>query len=211
MRGVKRQLTVEGVVERARSMIAFRPQPPVAHSKSRAKPIQYRLRGGFNGGKDPFAQHPGSWSPPDNQKMPWSSGGAWTCDCSGFVSWCLGIDRYQPEFPHYGGWVSTDSILMDARTGGDWFEEIPAPELGCVVVYGGARRKGKRIRVGHVGLVVDPLPAEWDKNWSDLRVIHCSSGNGRRFGQAVWETDGRIWSKHGRLVRAKFLKEDDDE
>ena len=185
-RGAIRPTTALEAAERARSMIAFVPQVG-------GKPILYRLKGGYNGGKNPFAPHPASWSPPDSQGLAWSARGAWTCDCSGFAAWALGLDRFQPDTAIR--WVETSRMILDSR--GDrpeLFAEVEYPELGAVAVYGD--RGGRQ---GHVGIVVE-VPAEWDVEHPQhelVRVVHCSTGNQRRTGAAIAETDATLWRRRG--------------
>lgn len=146
------------------------------------------------GGTDADRGHPGQWS---TERLRWLS------DCSGFVCWAWGLDRRQETFP--GSWLSTDGILREAATPNrtdPWFEFLDTPELGCLVVYGRAGQKP-----GHVGIVVDPIP-EWDPKeprltqpWLKLHVVHCSSGNQRRYGGAIAETNGAIWRMRGKFVR----------
>jgi len=158
MRGTIRPTTREEAVARAKSMIGAS--------------IRYRLRD-HNGGSDPFSSDPAShWD------------GGVTCDCSGFVAWCLGYDRYQPkEFP--GGWINTNSMIASSLIGdGTWFGH-PRPTLlpGDLIVYGSRVVDGKR-RVGHVGIITGLDP---------MRATHCSAGNDRKFGYAVAETDDKPW------------------
>lgn len=174
-------------------MVGFEPpMPPGAPADWRPKPIQYRLLKA-NGGKDPWAQHPADWS--YGKRTP-------TCDCSGFVAWCLGYPRRLD-----GRWYSTDGMLRDARGARRVFEVIETPELGCVAVYGGRWRGAERLRAGHVGIVTG-VPAEWSgNNWSDLEVTHCSSTNARRTGGAIAITDGLLWGrKGGVLLRCRLLE-----
>lgn len=169
MRGAIRPTTPAEAVERARSMIGYVPAPHVLTPAGyQVGPIEYRLEPGYNGGANPDAAHPASWS--FGYRTP-------TADCVGLVAWAMGFDRYQPDgrFPWWGGWVNTNSMIADATRTRTYFEQIPAPELGCAIVY---ETQGGTI--GHVGLVVDPLPAEWGGNWRDLRVIDCAASHSRR-------------------------------
>lgn len=197
-RGQIRPTTNAQAVDRARVMVGFKPVlPPRAPEGIARQPIRYRLSPN-NGGKNPYAQHPADWS--YGRRTP-------TCDCIGLVVWCLGFDRLQKgHFEARGGWANTDSILADAYGPAEFFEVIDAPELGCVVVYGSVRRNGRR-RPGHIGLVVDPLPAEFSSDykecWTDVRVIHCSRGNDTRTGAAVRETSAYAWRRRGVFLRYK--------
>lgn len=179
---------------RARSMIGYTP-PPHPHSPPGwpKSPIRYRLAAGHNGGTDPYAPHPASWS--FGFRTP-------TLDCSGFVAWCLGLDRYQPDSAVK--WISTDGMIRDADGEQEYFSPIDRPELGAVVVYGSEWRDGRRIYVGHVGIVVCLPVRGWGpghRQWSRLRVVHCSSGNDRRMGGAIQQTDASHWRGRGRLLR----------
>lgn len=188
-------------VVRAMSMVGFRPEKP-SSAPPDWKPmlIQYRLEAGFNGGSDPFAPHPASWS--FGRRTP-------TCDCSGFVAWCCGYSRYHEDFPLYGGYVNTDSMLQDATGQKEWFEEVEYPEPGCLIVYGAIYKGTVRTRVGHVGLVTGVAAAEWDPRnpqFDRLLVTHCSSGNVKRTGAAIQQTTGSIWQKSGaKLVRYRHF------
>lgn len=200
-RGAIRPTTACEAVERARSMLGYRPDNKL--------PIAYRLKGGFNGGHNPFAPHPGKYSRRDNQREAWSKAGAYTADCAGFVAWALGYDRYQPKsgFHNEGGgykYINTDSAIVSSEAEvPTWFRKIDHPEPGCLVVYGSKWTNGKRTHIGHVGLVTG-VPAEWDPDRPDfnlLKVVHCSSGNQRRTGASIQETDGSIWAKRGLFLR----------
>jgi hypothetical protein len=200
-RGAIRPTSIEEATLRAVSMIQHKPARPASAETAPPVPIMYRLRGGFNGGSDPYAPHPASWSPPDGQGCAWSRYGAWTCDCSGFVCWALGLDRFQPQGAVE--WLSTDGMLQDAAGPRERFVEVDGPELGAVVVYGGLWNEGKRVRVGHVGLVTG-LPPEWDPEvrdcWARLSVTHCSSSMSKA-GAAIAETNGLTWWRRGRFLR----------
>lgn len=140
-------------------------------------------------------------------------------DCVGFTCWCLGHDRFQPtSFPHYGGWINTDSLLMDARGNRTWYDVVARPEPGDVVVFPSVHKDGKRVRIGHIGLVVavpDDFPDDFSFTRDDRRVwlervgvIDCAGSVARRArGRAVAGTTAAAsWDKPDalfcRLVRA---------
>lgn len=150
---------------------------PLERARSQIGKLRYVLG---KGGRDPEAKSPGDATA--------------ACDCSGFVCWALGFDRHQPGFAGYD-WVSTDSMVaMVCRPDNGWFVEVQTPEPGDLVVYPSIYAKGKRVRVGHVGMVSGgSLPYE------SLRVIHCSAGNQRRTGKAVQETPATPWQGKGSL------------
>lgn len=138
----------------------------------------YYLLKDHNGGKDPTDQDPfDRWSKPGESFV------NRTADCIGGASWIGGFDRYQPvRFAHlYGGWINTDSMLLDARGQAKCFRELPRPEPGCYVVCASGSRGHK---VGHIGTVVS-VPAEWDASvrecWAALGVVDvASTGAGKR-------------------------------
>lgn len=152
------------------------------------RPIKYKLGAG---GREPLAL-----SPADHDGL---------CDCSGFVSWCVGLDRYQPRslllVKFNGGWISTSAIVFDAlhpRSESGWFTRIERPELGCVVAYPDTG-KGKAKKQGHTGIV----SAFNFAGPGSLKVIHCSSSNSRR-GPAVQETRGEFFLAHQGVTFARF-------
>jgi len=141
----------------------------------------YYLLHDHNGGKDPTAPDPFDRWKFQGKDGEWHT--AVTADCIGGAAWCGGFDRFQPvRFAHiYGGWINTDSMIMDARGPGRCFVELDRPEPGCFVVCASGSRGHK---VGHIGTVVT-VPAEWDKQigecWSALGVVDvASTGAGRR-------------------------------
>lgn len=105
------------------------------------KPTRYKLGAG---GRNPEAENPFT-----------TREGVLGCDCVGFVLWAWGLDRFQPTFPKYGGWINTDSAIDDAKTTQTFFEQISGPEAGALVVFPGIAKNGRRVRIGHVALVVD--------------------------------------------------------
>jgi len=133
-------------------------------------PIKYKMG---SGGMDPTAASP--------------AGVDGACDCSGFISWVLGVSRKTKD-PLYlrvtGGWRNTDGMAIDAKEPGGMLTVIPGARVGCLMVYG----KGWRgAYVGHVGLVTDIWPPPENMPANARRVIHCASGH-RIMGNAVQET-----------------------
>lgn len=138
------------------------------------------------------------------------------CDCIGFVLYCLGLDRYQPQVKEgtigsYQGWTNTDSAIGDARTAQVFFEVTHKPVAGDLVVFPGIVKDGKRVRIGHVGLIVgtkistaDWTPHLWERPASErkrflskLTVIDCAAAFSRRLtGHAIKETTAAAsWNK----------------
>ena len=125
------------------------------------------------------------------------------CDCSGFTAWCLGFDRLQPNgFESRGGYASTDAMLHDAAHAQQYFEEVVEPLPGDLVVYGSKYTNGKRVAVGHCGVVVS-VAQDGRNAWERAKVIDCASRHYKRLGFAVAEApDGRLWGNKG----GKFLR-----
>jgi len=151
----------------------------------------YHLKAPYNGGKNPSAEDPfDRWLFAGKDGVEHT---AITADCIGGAAWCGGFDRYQPvRFKHiYGGWINTDSMLLDARGPAKCFVELDRPEPGCFVVCASGSRGHK---IGHIGTVVT-VPAEWDKTiaecWIALGVVDvASTGEGKR---ANTKRTGRGW------------------
>jgi hypothetical protein len=147
------------------------------------------------GGRDPKASTPLT-----------KRNGALGSDCVGFTSWCLQHDRYQPEtFELYDGWINTDSLMMDAKGRRSWYAPVTKPEPGDVVVYPSLYKDGKRVRMGHIALVVE-VPTEFPDGFSfgqqDRRawlhrvlVIDCAAASNRK-PYAITETRASAsWDK----------------
>lgn len=124
------------------------------------------------------------------------------CDCVGFTAWCAGFDRFQKDFPLYGGWINTDSSLgrWNAKTGqwdpaDCWFLRLEKPVIGCWIVYPSVDldNDGDRDRIGHVGIVTS-VACEW--SWATTKVVHCSSSASRAHkGRAIQETTAELWAR----------------
>lgn len=103
-------------------------------------------------------------------------------DCIGWALWCWGIARLQPTFPEYGGYINCDSAIIDARHAAVWFELLERPERGALLVWPSIDidHDGDRDRIGHVSMILDPLPAEWSpatSRFAELTVAHCGASN----------------------------------
>lgn len=122
--------------------------------------------------------------------MPWASVTDHSCDCSGFVSWALGISKYVRGVPwydasHNGEWFNTDAIVRDAKSPFGFVSQIEAAEPGALIVF----PRASAGQYGHIGIV-----SEIGEKPEDMRVIHCSGGNFRSQAQdAIQETDARVF------------------
>lgn len=112
------------------------------------------------GGRLATAELPGeSWKERGSSRVRIS------CDCSGFVAWCLRRKRDpQPDFGKW--WLSTDTIWSDAngtlrKTGKlekRLFKKVELADAqpGDIVVYPDRySATGKKLGEGHVGILVD--------------------------------------------------------
>ena len=122
------------------------------------------------------------------------------CDCSGFVSWCLGVSR-QTADPFYkqlnGGWIETTAVVADALAAHGLFAKVDSAEVGDIIVWGDSKKNGKTVQ-GHIGIV------SVVENGRATRVIHCSNGNFKRSGQAVQETSADIFHNNG-AIYARYV------
>jgi hypothetical protein len=120
------------------------------------------------------------------------------CCCSGFVAWCLNTPR-RVDLPMYqaelGSWVETSAIVRDARRPFGMFQQVPIEdaEPGMVLCYGD--RPGHQ---GHVGIITVAGPP--------LLVIHCSSSNYVRTGDAIQETGPELFiARHAICARCAHV------
>lgn len=115
------------------------------------------------------------------------------CDCSGYVTWALGLSRYQPHLAWLrlanGGWYNTAGMWLDVREPTGFLAPLSAARPGAVLVYPAASvSKTKGPTIGHVGIVtgIKGPAVTW--------VIHCSAGAYRRSGDAIRETPPSVFA-----------------
>lgn len=164
------------------------------------------------GGRNPGADVPFTTKKLKNGKIVLGS------DCIGFVLWCLGLDRYQPvdgvaiEYPFYGGWINTDSMLMDVHANRVEFTSVADVDArpGDMVVYPSIWKNGVMTRMGHIGLIVEVTKRRGEVNshgefMKALIVIDCAGATTRKItGKAVAIRSGALWNKpDARIVRWK--------
>ncbi|HEU4455412.1 MAG TPA: peptidoglycan-binding protein [Longimicrobium sp.] len=119
-----------------------------------------------------------------------------SCDCSGFVAWSIGIPRQLP--PGKGGWLDTDAYWAGGKgVRPGLFTEVARSDAkpGDVYVYPDAN--GKQ---GHIGIITEVGPS------GPTKIVHCSSGNWKRHGDAVRETDCGLFDRHqgARVMRIDY-------
>lgn len=155
-------------------VIAIEGQVTAERARSQVGRGVYKLG---TGGRDPHAA------------TPFITG---QCDCSGFVAWCLGLDRYQPGKID-GDWVSTTAVWRDAQGPRRLFERVEPAQAtaGDIVVYGSTYEHGRRVGIGHIGVVVEPAVIV-----ATMRIVHCAAS-----GEiAVRESNGAVWDRHHGIV-----------
>jgi len=147
------------------------------------------------------------------------------CDCSAFICWVLRLPKWQNDEIWYldelnDGWLNTDGMWLDAKRSFGFFEELDFPLPGSIVVYPAHRGvlglpSTAGPNVGHVGIVTEVT----FKNNSRVtaggildgvgfvptlakKVVHCSSGNFRGWGDAIQETDTTVWDRRRSTIYA---------
>lgn len=109
-------------------------------------------------------------------------------DCSGFIAWCLRMPR-RVRHPLYqkvnGGWFETTALYRDGMDQTGYFGKVDTARSGSLLVY--PDRAGVE---GHVGVVIE---ATGDGIKGVVSVVHCSSGNFRKTGKAIQQTDAKPW------------------
>jgi hypothetical protein len=129
------------------------------------------------GRKIPYALGKGGFKPEDSTPNRPNGG----CDCSGFVSWALGISR-ETTNPFYkeknGGWIETSAVYADIGSPIGLFSSLATPRPGCIVVYPDSPAGGE----GHIGIVTKVSAAG-----AVTAVIHCSSSGWKNQGDSIQE------------------------
>jgi len=116
------------------------------------------------------------------------------CDCTGFCAWANRVSRYVEKWnPMYelGDWFESTVIVRDAKSPFGFVDLVPMKlaRPGMLFVWGDV--KG---RSGHAGIITEVAAA------GPVRVIHCSRGNEKAYGDAVYETDAGIFYRNGAIV-----------
>ncbi len=164
-------------------------------------------------GKGRYVLGAGDYKPTVTADLPWThSEHGYGSDCVGFaMAWCYKVPRERDGYNEgwwasVGGWLNTDSLIEQAEhMGRDRVVEIAdRPMLGDLLVFPSIRAKtGKRLRIGHVGIVVG-VPAEWDAaapQYGTITVAQCQASS----EPAVKKGPGSAW-----LFRDQFKGMRDD-
>ena len=115
------------------------------------------------------------------------------CDCSGFVAWSIGIPRELP--PGSAHWIYTDGIWsggLPLKAGLFIETSIADATAGDLLVYP-HNLEGEH---GHVGIILKTA------NNLPSKVVHCSLGNDRHFGDAVRITGPSVFLSGNHPTRA---------
>lgn len=92
------------------------------------------------------------------------------CDCSGFVTWALGLAR--DGAPGSEVWFDTNLIHKDALGSQQVFRQVDKATPGVLVVYPKPPSRSADSPPGHVGIVT-----EVDADGAATRVLHCAPEN----------------------------------
>ncbi len=156
----------------------------------------------------------GTYQPRPHEDLPFTRNArGYGCDCWGLAgSWCFRLPRHRMGY-NKGPWatvtddINTDSAIEQAEhpTAKDrLWEVVDRPALGDLLVYPSIRDKaGKRIRIGHVGIITG-LCAEWDPKapqYGLLEVVQCQASR----KPAIMKGPGTGW-----LMRDTFKGLRDD-
>lgn len=122
------------------------------------------------------------------------------CDCSGFVSWCLGMSRKTKEafyVKYNGGWIETTAVATDIASSSGIFEPLSHPIPGCVVVYGDYKGADGKHHEGHIAIVTEVNGQSGVAGVS--KIVHCSVGNDAS-GDAIQETPPKPFANNPKSV-----------
>lgn len=116
------------------------------------------------------------------------------CDCSGYVAWAIGVPRELP--PTSGKWLQTTTYWRGGgEVGEGLFDRVAGtPEPGDIFVYPDGPGEG------HMGIITRVASGK------PTRVVHCSNGNFKRFGDAVQETGTAVFTSNAksRIMRVDY-------
>lgn len=132
-----------------------------------------------------------------NDPTPAQDGG---CDCSGYVAWCLGFDRFIRN-PFYAringeagsdrGWFETSAAYQDAQATTGILRQLSAPVPGAIAVYPDSNG-----HEGHIGIVTQV------QDGRATQIIHCASSH--TAPKAVRENAGTAFTNNSRTIYAWY-------
>lgn len=148
-----------------------------------------------------------------------------SADCSAYIIWVLRLRKWHHDDIWFmeelnDGWYSTDGMFLDAKSSFGFFQELAFPLPGSIIVYPAhSGRMGlpppPGPRVGHVGIVTDVSRRQNARagRRGELegvafvptvarKVVHCSAGNFRGWGDAIRETDATVWERRRSTIFA---------
>lgn len=119
------------------------------------------------------------------------------CDCSGFVAWCHGLDRYQPG-QIAGDWLSCDLVHADATGPRRMWRRVEVADVqpGDALVYPGRHVNGRRVAIGHCAVVVE-RPAVV-RSLAEVGAVHCHGPSGH--SPAIARASGDLWARRGGIA-----------
>lgn len=122
------------------------------------------------------------------------------CDCSGYIAWCLGFDRFIRN-PFYAringeagsdrGWFETSAAHQDAQATTGILRQLSAPVPGAIAVYPDSNG-----REGHIGIVTQV------RDGRPTHIIHCASSHPAR--RAVQENAGTPFINNRNTIYAWY-------
>lgn len=162
------------------------------------QPVARRVSYGPNSPLDRALTGPGKTTtyrmdsvPPHPDLEDWPGG--IKADCSGFVAWCMRLNRYPPQLR--GEQLSTRSIYQDAiKTDGNlFFSKVASPIPEGIVVYPDYMDLAGAKHVGHVALIAAV------RGRFDYDIVDCSESGGKA-GDAVARAMDAKFETHRALV-----------
>ncbi len=175
------------------------------------------------GRPEPYVLGTGDFHPTQTADLPWTTNAyGHGSDCWGYAgAWCLKLPRHRQGYNH-GAWSTVsddqncDSAIEQAEhiheTEDRVWQSVDHPALGDLLVFPSIRGPdGKRIRIGHVGIVTG-LCAEWsplDPQYGLLEVVQCQASR----QPAVMRGPGTAWlmrdtfkGMHDKKWRTRILR-----
>lgn len=148
-----------------------------------------------------------------------------SCDCSGFTGHVTGHNRIQrlggkrvsfytdnvvrDVWEHRSAWSMRGRIV--GRGPRRLYVDADDVRPGDLVVRKGYYVAGRRVKIGHIGIIVDVkdgfargLSAKGLEWWRFLDVVHCTPNRGR--ANSVVKTNARTFRKRSYIVRPRWYR-----